>query len=298
MFQIWSVIIAFVILASILAESLSTLDVFQGEHTEQEMTAFKNFPDSVYFSNSTIERIRTLKPNTYLVLIIAILNAILTLELVIGFIVCPCKKTYVTCVSRVLACIGYIAFWVSNSILLNLQHVSSMYVVMIEVIFGYLSILKITRLFYISKNVPASRLILLTFKSTKEEMKILVFLLGICVFIYGYFLFAAEFLHNEKIDNIFKALYWALITLTTVGYGDYVPVTSVGHVIAGSCAVCGVIVLALPVGVIASKFYRYYSYFSSIKTNGIMEMNLSSDNIPETRDSDNKSEANSLLEKA
>lgn len=55
-------------------------------------------------------------------------------------------------------------------------------------------------------------------------------------------------------------MYWALITLTTVGYGDYAPESVVGHVIAGLCAVCGVIVLALPIGIIASSFHTFYNY--------------------------------------
>jgi hypothetical protein len=89
----------------------------------------------------------------------------------------------------------------------------------------------------------------------------LVFLLAMLVCVFGYVMFAAEFTQNATITNAFVTVYWALITVTTVGYGDYVPVTAAGHVIAGACAVCGVIVLALPVGIIVSKFYKYYAFY-------------------------------------
>ncbi|XP_053383196.1 potassium voltage-gated channel protein Shaw-like [Mercenaria mercenaria] len=62
-------------------------------------------------------------------------------------------------------------------------------------------------------------------------------------------------------DNAtFIGMYWALITVTTVGYGDYVPISPVGYVIAGACAVCGILILALPIGIVASSFCTFYNY--------------------------------------
>ena len=60
----------------------------------------------------------------------------------------------------------------------------------------------------------------------------------------------------DKFGTIPEAMYWAIVTLTTVGYGDVVPVTGLGRVIAGVTAVAGLVMLALPVGIIASAFAR------------------------------------------
>lgn len=60
----------------------------------------------------------------------------------------------------------------------------------------------------------------------------------------------------DKFGTIPEAMYWAIVTLTTVGYGDVTPVTPLGRVIAGFTAVAGLIMLALPVGIIASAFSR------------------------------------------
>jgi voltage-gated potassium channel len=49
-------------------------------------------------------------------------------------------------------------------------------------------------------------------------------------------------------------MWWAVVTLTTVGYGDVVPVTTLGKVIAGIIAIMGLGMLALPVGIIATSF--------------------------------------------
>lgn len=49
-------------------------------------------------------------------------------------------------------------------------------------------------------------------------------------------------------------MYWSLITLTTVGYGDITPVTAAGKIIASTAAIFGVIVVALITGIVVSSF--------------------------------------------
>ncbi len=58
----------------------------------------------------------------------------------------------------------------------------------------------------------------------------------------------------EKFGTIPDAMWWAMITLTTVGYGDVVPITPLGKVVASMTAVTGLVMLALPVGIIATAF--------------------------------------------
>jgi voltage-gated potassium channel len=58
----------------------------------------------------------------------------------------------------------------------------------------------------------------------------------------------------DKLGTIPDAMWWAVITLMTVGYGDVVPITPLGKAIAGLTAVMGFALLALPVGIIATAF--------------------------------------------
>ncbi len=58
----------------------------------------------------------------------------------------------------------------------------------------------------------------------------------------------------DRFGTIPDAMWWAVVTLTTVGYGDVVPVTPTGRLIAGLTAILGIAMLALPVGIIATAF--------------------------------------------
>ncbi|MGP9814597.1 cyclic nucleotide-gated ion channel [Rhodopseudomonas sp. NSM] len=58
----------------------------------------------------------------------------------------------------------------------------------------------------------------------------------------------------EKLGTIPDAMWWAIVTLTTVGYGDVVPATNIGRMIASITIVGGLIMIALPVGIVATAF--------------------------------------------
>ncbi|MFI4987786.1 MAG: ion transporter, partial [Alphaproteobacteria bacterium] len=58
----------------------------------------------------------------------------------------------------------------------------------------------------------------------------------------------------ELFGSIPKALWWAITTLTTTGYGDVVPVTALGRLLAGTVMVCGILVFALWAGILATEF--------------------------------------------
>ena len=73
----------------------------------------------------------------------------------------------------------------------------------------------------------------------------------------GYILITALIMFNvesETFDTFFDALYWATISLTTMGYGDIYAVSDIGRLITMVSAIFGIAIVALPAGVISAGF--------------------------------------------
>lgn len=86
-------------------------------------------------------------------------------------------------------------------------------------------------------------------------------LAGCFIILIGTALFAATAMHlvegriqPDKLGTIPQALWWAIVTLGTIGYGDVVPISAAGRVVAAVTILAGLIIMALPIGIIASAF--------------------------------------------
>lgn len=121
-----------------------------------------------------------------------------------------------------------------------------------------LRVLRILRLVRVFKLSHYSTAIEDLFSAVYQERKAFIaaiYLLLIAVILTSSLMYFAETTHQpDKFGSIPDAIYWSLITLTTVGYGDVSPVTGVGKIIAVSTAFTGVCVVALLTGIVASAF--------------------------------------------
>ncbi|KAM0736475.1 Potassium voltage-gated channel protein Shaw [Formica fusca] len=126
-----------------------------------------------------------------------------------------------------------------------------------------LSIARVLRLFKLTRHSPGLRILIHTFKASAKELALLVFFLVLGIVFFASLIFYAERLQenpNNDFDSIPRGLWWALVTMTTVGYGDMTPKTFPGMFIGGLCTLAGVLTIALPVPVIVSNFSMFYSH--------------------------------------
>jgi voltage-gated potassium channel len=84
-------------------------------------------------------------------------------------------------------------------------------------------------------------------------------LIAVCAMAIGYIVVAALVIFNveaDSFDNFFDAIYWATVSLTTVGYGDIYPVTTVGRIVTMISSLLGIAVVALPASIITAGYMK------------------------------------------
>ncbi|MBR4955875.1 MAG: ion transporter, partial [Clostridia bacterium] len=107
--------------------------------------------------------------------------------------------------------------------------------------------LKVFRMFKFLRYSKSFDIIISTFKKQKKVLS------AVATLAVAYILISALVIYNVEPDSFatfFDAIYWATISLTTVGYGDIYPVTPIGRVVTMVSSVFGIAVIALPSGVI------------------------------------------------
>ena len=115
-------------------------------------------------------------------------------------------------------------------------------------IFRAMRVFRVFKAMRYSKNL---QIILTVLKKSKRP------LIAVCVLAGGYILVAALVIFNVEPDtfnNFFEAIYWATISLTTVGYGDIYPTSEIGRVFTMLSSFLGIAIVALPAGIITAGY--------------------------------------------
>ena len=120
-----------------------------------------------------------------------------------------------------------------------------------------LKIIRLLRAFRVlraAKMLRYSRSLILIVDVIREQRAPL---LAVGALAFGYILISALVIFNvepESFENFFAAVYWATVSLTTVGYGDIYPTSTAGRVITMLSSVFGIAVVALPAGIITAGY--------------------------------------------
>lgn len=118
-----------------------------------------------------------------------------------------------------------------------------------------LRLLRIVRIAKIGRYYPSLNLIRDVFKAKKEELILTSFLMGLLLIVSSSVLYYCENeVQPETFSSIPATMWWAVATLTTVGYGDMYPVTLLGKFCASIIAILGIGMFALPTGILGAGF--------------------------------------------
>lgn len=111
--------------------------------------------------------------------------------------------------------------------------------------------LRILRVFKTFRYSKSMRIIGNVVRSSRESLE------AVGILAVGYIIVSAIVIFNvepDSFDTFFEAIYWATVSLTTVGYGDIYPVTTLGRIITMISSIFGIAVVALPAGIITAGY--------------------------------------------
>ena len=139
------------------------------------------------------------------------------------------------------------------------------------------------RIFKLARRSVGLQSIAHTVRTSWKDLGLLFMLVGMGMLVFGSLEY---FIENEEPDTGFtsipqvdctlieeisnqlymstilfciQGMWWAVQTLTSLGYGDFWPNTLLGKIVGSMCAVCGVLVMALPIPIVVDNFADYYS---------------------------------------
>ncbi|WP_024864438.1 potassium channel family protein [Butyrivibrio sp. FCS014] len=119
---------------------------------------------------------------------------------------------------------------------------------------GFLRFFKLFRFFRVFKLVRYSKTMIIisnVIRKVKSQLLAVLILIIVYIFVSAMLVFQLE---PDLFTTFFDALYWATISITTIGYGDISPVTPIGRMITMISALVGMAVIALPTGIITAAY--------------------------------------------
>ncbi|TPP61381.1 Potassium voltage-gated channel subfamily C member, partial [Fasciola gigantica] len=233
-----------------------TLDEMRTAH---EVTRLRRSvpPESAEGELSWTIRKRTVKAHSIFSYFEMISNAWFTFEITVRFLVTPSKYEFIRSPVNIIDLLALISFYV-DLLLTNIMSDDASYDAL-----EFFSIIRIMRLFKLTRHIAGLKILIHTFRASMKELVLLVFFLMVFIVIFAALMYYAErFQFNPRNDfaSIPVGLWWAIVTMTTVGYGDQVPKTYLGMIVGAMCAITGVMTISLPVPVIVSNFSRFYTH--------------------------------------
>ena len=115
-----------------------------------------------------------------------------------------------------------------------------------------LRLLRVFRILKISRYSNEGGLIIVALKAARAKISVFMFAVLTIILIIGTIMYLVEGSENG-FTSIPKGIYWAVVTLTTVGYGDIAPQTTIGQFIASFVMILGYAIIAVPTGIVTAE---------------------------------------------
>ena len=128
-----------------------------------------------------------------------------------------------------------------------------------------LRLIRFLRLFRLTAYTRSAQMIYNVFKTRFNDLLLSFVLSFFLIIISSCLVFFAEHNHNPEFSSIPATLWWSVVTLTTTGYGDMAPITTLGKLLTSVIMLTGVAIFALPAGIITAGFLEELKFIKKYK---------------------------------
>ncbi|KAM3597566.1 uncharacterized protein V6R79_006183 [Siganus canaliculatus] len=253
--RIVAIISVMVIVISILIFCLETLPEFRNEKEQREQVTLVPHPT---IENETISIQPGFAPFQDPFFIVETICVFwFSFELIVRFTCAPSKMHFFKDVMNTIDFFAIIPYFVTLGTELSKDKGAqpSVSLALIRVI----RLVRVFRIFKLSRHSKGLQILGQTLKASLRELALLIFFLFIGVILFSSAAYFAEVdSPNTAFTSIPESFWWAVVSMTTVGYGDMYPETVGGKLVGSMCAIAGVLTISLPVPVIVSNFSYFY----------------------------------------
>lgn len=173
------------------------------------------------------------------------MTLLFAIEYIIRIVIIKNKKDYIFSLMGIIDLISIISFFVGYIT------PEAKYLMIIR----SLRMLRVFRILNMMDYMNDGHYILESLKCSARKIYIFLLFITIIVFILGSLMYVVENGRNG-FENIPKSIYWAVVTITTVGYGDIFPTTALGKFISVILMLCGYSIIAVPTGIVTSQMKK------------------------------------------
>ncbi|XP_054627067.1 potassium voltage-gated channel subfamily A member 1 [Dunckerocampus dactyliophorus] len=179
-------------------------------------------------------------------------------EIIVRFFACPSKTAFFKNIMNTIDIVSILPYFITLGTDLA-QHQGNGQQAMSFAILRIIRLVRVFRIFKLSRHSKGLQILGHTLRASMRELALLIFFLVIGVILFSSAVYFAEADEpTSQFTSIPDAFWWAVVTMTTVGYGDMKPITVGGKIVGSLCAIAGVLTIALPVPVIVSNFNYFY----------------------------------------
>ena len=181
-----------------------------------------------------------------------------TFELLVRFASCPEKLGFFRNIMNCIDIVAIIPYFITLGTVVADQSKSNNQAMSLAIL-RVIRLVRVFRIFKLSRHSKGLQILGQTLKASMRELGLLIFFLFIGVILFSSAVYFAEAdAEQTHFKSIPDAFWWAVVTMTTVGYGDMMPIGVWGKLVGSLCAIAGVLTIALPVPVIVSNFNYFY----------------------------------------